>query len=150
MRKLLLVVAVLTMTTTAFAKSYGPAGCGLGAMVLKEKQGLVWNVLASWINGTGVQTSGMTSGTSDCDVSAKTKVAQITFIEANKIALANDIARGNGETLASLGSLYGCNNIDSMGSTLQSNYEGIFNGGANSEVLDDRISNIINVNKACI
>lgn len=150
MKKLLLVAAVLSLTTAAFAKSYGPAGCGLGAMVLKGKSGLVWNVLAATVNGTGVPTFGMTSGTSGCDVSAKTKVAQVTFIEANKVALANDIARGNGDTLASLGSLYGCQNVSTMGSTLQTNYEGIFNGNANAETVNDRITNLIVENKACM
>ncbi|MBL7665347.1 MAG: DUF3015 family protein [Bacteriovoracaceae bacterium] len=149
MRKLLLVSALLSLSAASFAA--GPAGCGLGSIMFKEKSGLVWNVLAATFNGSsGNQTFGMSSGTSECQVDDKTKVAQVSFIEANKVALANDIARGNGETLASLSSLYGCANTESMGSTLQSKYESIFKGQASAETLNDRITNIIVENKACI
>lgn len=148
MKKIVL-LAVLVASTSAFS-AYGPAGCGLGSMIFKDKQGLVFNVLAATTNGTsGNQTFGMTSGTLECDVNDGTKVGAINFIEANKVALANDIARGQGEALATLASLYSCSNVDKMGATLKANYEGIF-AQTNAEHINKTISGIIVENKACI
>ena len=78
--------------------SYGPAGCGLGSRIFKDKSGLMFNTMAATTNGTsGNQTFGMSSGTLGCK--GDTRVAAVNFIETNKVALANDVAKGNGETL---------------------------------------------------
>lgn len=151
MKMILSVVTFFALSITAFAKSHGPAGCGLGSMVLEGQSGLVMNVLAATLNGTsGNQTFGMTSGTSNCDVDERTKVASVNYIEANKVALSNDIARGNGETLAALGKIYGCSNIQNMGTTLQRNYSSIFAKDASARDIDARITSTIVSSKACI
>ena len=127
MKKLLVVVAVALMTSSAFAAKYGSAGCGLGSMVFEGDQTWWKQVLAATTNGTGVQTVGISLGTSNCDSPAPLKVGQAeAYVEANKVALANDIARGNGETIVGLSKVYGCANTTEFGRALKSNYTVIF------------------------
>ncbi|WPU66053.1 DUF3015 family protein [Peredibacter starrii] len=127
MKKLLVVVAVALMTSSAFAAKYGSAGCGLGSMIFEGDQTWWKQVLAATTNGTGVQTIGITLGTSNCDSPAPLKVGQAeAYVEANKVALANDIARGNGETIVGLSKVYGCTNAAQFGQALKSNYSTIF------------------------
>lgn len=79
-------------------------GCGLGTMVFEGQSGVAPQVLAVTTNGTSFnQTFGITSGTLGCDsndVIASAEVRQLTV--ANLDNLAKDMARGEGETLASL------------------------------------------------
>lgn len=127
MKKILVVVAVALMTSSAFAAKYGSAGCGLGSMIFEGDQTWWKQVLAATTNGTGIQTIGITLGTSNCDSPAPLKVGQAeAYIEANKVALANDIARGNGETIVGLSKVYGCTNSAQFGQALKSNYSTIF------------------------
>ena len=127
MKKLLLVVAVVLMTSSAFAAKYGSAGCGLGSMIFEGDQTWWKQVLATTTNATGVQSIGISLGTSNCDSPAPLKVGQAeAFVEANKVALANDIARGNGETIVGLSKVYGCSNSSEFGMALKSNYNTIF------------------------
>lgn len=127
MKKLLVVVAVALMTSSAFAAKYGSAGCGLGSLVFEGDQTWWKQVLAATTNGTGFQTIGITLGTSNCDSPAPLKVGQAeAYVEANKVALANDIARGNGETIVGLSKVYGCANSMEFGQALKTNYSTIF------------------------
>lgn len=134
MKKLLVVLAVTLMASSAFAGKYGSAGCGLGSMVFEGDQTWWKQVLAATTNGTsGSQTFGISTGTSNCDSPAPLKVGQAqAFIEANKVALANDIARGNGETIVGLSKVYGCANSMEFGQALKSNYAAIFPSAAAS------------------
>ncbi|MES2529050.1 MAG: DUF3015 family protein [Bdellovibrionota bacterium] len=144
MRKLLFVVAALVMTSSAFAAKYGSAGCGLGSMIFEGDQTWWKQVLAATTNGTGVQTIGITLGTSNCDSPAPLKVGQAeAYVEANKVALANDIARGNGETIVGLSKVYGCANTTDFGRALKSNYTMIFpTTAANSKEITHSINTV--------
>lgn len=127
MKKLLVVVVVAMMASSAFAAKYGSSGCGLGSMVFEGDQTWWKQVLAATTNGTGMQTIAISLGTSNCDSPAPLKVGQAeAFVEANKVALANDIARGNGETIIGLSKVYGCTNTNEFGMALKSNYSSIF------------------------
>jgi hypothetical protein len=106
--------------------SYGSAGCGLGSLIFTPGEGFM-QVFAATTNGSsGTQTFGITSGTSNCDGTAKTTGSIKNFIAANRSALAVDVARGGGETIRSLTALGGCQNEAAVGSTLQRNFSGIF------------------------
>jgi hypothetical protein len=144
MRKLLFVVAVLAMSSSAFAAKYGSAGCGLGSMIFEGDQTWWKQVLAATTNGTGVQTVGISLGTSNCDSPAPLKIGQAeAYVEANKVALANDIARGNGETIVGLSKVYGCANSTDFGRALKSNYTMIFpNTTANSKEITHSINTV--------
>ena len=132
MKKLVLLTIVLALiSTSAFAakssgKAYGAAGCGLGSMAMGKDGN---QVLAATTNGTfGTQLFGITSGTSNCtDGGAMASNQQLpVFVEANRLALSNDIARGSGETVANLSEVMGCNDPAHLANTLQSNFKAIF------------------------
>ncbi|MFZ4714673.1 MAG: DUF3015 family protein [Bacteriovoracaceae bacterium] len=132
MKKILGFVALSTLSVSAFA-GYGAAGCGLGSLVFQDK-GAVQQVLAATTNGTsGSQTFGITTGTSNCDSPNGMKSSKIeSFVEANMVAVNNDIAKGSGDTIASISNVYGCNDSKKVGATLQKNYKSIFPSNAAS------------------
>lgn len=133
MKKILVVLALALMTTSSFAAKYGSAGCGLGSMVFEGDQTWWKQVLAATLNGTGAQTIAISLGTSNCDSPAPMKTSQVeAYVEANKVALANDIARGNGETVVGLSNVYGCSNVNEFGRALKTNYKTIFNSAESS------------------
>lgn len=109
-----------------FARNYGLAGCGLGSQVMGPKDG---QIFAATTNGTsGNQTFGITFGTSNCigtPTSAKADRMD-KYIVANKVQLADDIARGEGETIQGLAQLMNCAEVSQLGSKLQSKFSTIF------------------------
>ena len=116
----------------------------LSQALLLSRQDAAWwkQVLAATTNGTGVQTIGITLGTSNCDSPAPLKVGQAeAYVEANKVALANDIARGNGETIVGLSKVYGCANSMEFGQALKSKYSTIF---ASADAKSSEITHNIN------
>jgi hypothetical protein len=126
MKKLLLISALVSFSSLANAK-IGTAGCGLGNIVFGSKPGLI-QVVAATLNSTGVQTVGITVGTSNCGGGFSS--AQLdNFVEVNQIALANDVSRGNGETVNNVAKILGCSNSQSVNDTLKTNYEVIFPSG---------------------
>jgi hypothetical protein len=145
MKKFLVIaVALVAMSSSAFAAKYGSAGCGLGSMIFEGDQTWWKQVLAATTNGTGLQTVGITLGTSNCDSPAPLKVGQAeAYVEANKVALANDIARGNGETIVGLSKVYGCSNAPEFGQALKSNYGTIFKtANASSKEITHSINSV--------
>lgn len=152
MKKLILGCAVSALISApAFAASYQAQGCGLGSTIWTDGSNLVHQVLGATTNGIfGNSTFGMTSGTSNCELESA-GYAQTVFIEANRVALANDIARGHGDTLASLTRMYGCENADTVAPVLQSNYEQIFsNENTSAQEIDRNITSLIKNDQACI
>lgn len=129
----LLIVALATFGFFATANAqleslkgsgtYGTAGCGLGSMVFGKEEGAM-QIIAATLNGTGVQTFGITSGTSNCGKGLLAKAEVNSFIQSNAIALENDIARGQGETLSTLNNMLGCD--AQFSNTLQKNFKNIY------------------------
>ena len=81
--------AALAFAATSHAAPYGAAGCGLGSVVFGAKTGFV-QVFAATTNGTsGNQTSGITSGTSNCVPAAKSEAfnKQREFVNTNLASL---------------------------------------------------------------
>jgi hypothetical protein len=110
-----------TVNGEVSGQGYGMAGCGLGSVLLGEKEGIVQIFSATLNNISANQTFGMTSGTSNCD--SYKDMASIRFIEDNRANLESDVARGGGETLESLSKMMGCQH--DVG-TLQNRYTEIF------------------------
>jgi hypothetical protein len=106
MKKLLLALVLIGfIALPAAAANQKNTGCGLGHMIMKGNDGLLFQVLAVTTNGTcGNQTFGITSGTLECDKPAKfASIERInTFVADNMDNLANDIAQGQGEYLNTL------------------------------------------------
>ncbi|MBS1982961.1 MAG: DUF3015 family protein [Bdellovibrionales bacterium] len=106
-------------------QGYGAAGCGLGSIVFGQKKGFV-QIFAATTNGTsGSQTFGISSGTSNC-AEGGSQASVEKFVDSNRVALANDMSRGSGETLAGLSKVMGCSDEQALGTTLQKNYSKVF------------------------
>lgn len=142
--KALVAVCVLVGFSQAFAQAkkkplidsasgqgYGMAGCGLGSVVFGDKPGMV-QIFAGTTNGlSGNQTFGISSGTLNCGESSGSAKAE-QFIEVNKVALENEMARGQGESLQSLSQVLECKNQD-FSQSMKSNYQQAFpKGGASA------------------
>ena len=131
-----LVLSILSFTAlNAMAAEIGPAGCGLGNVMMGGNDS---QILVATTNGTGTQTFGITSGTSNCvDAGGMAKIE--VFVEANKYALANDVARGQGETIAGLSQVLRCNSSAAVGRVLKQNYNQIFSSEGNSNEISAKI-----------
>lgn len=141
-------VAVTLSCGSAMAKGYGMAGCGLGSVIFGNDPGKI-QVIAATTNGTSYsQTFGITSGTSNC-VDPETSESAALFIENNRAALQTEAARGQGETIANLGSILGCEHTDLLSSQIQYNYRSIFSTpDRRSAEVRDSIYSVINSNSA--
>ncbi len=129
-------LAVGLVSGAAYADGHKQAGngdstgCGLGSTIWAGKTGVLPQILAVTTNGTsGNQTFGITTGTLGCDkndVIASAEVRQLAAASLDN--LATDIARGEGETLASLASAMKVEQADQplMFATLKGNFTRIF------------------------
>jgi hypothetical protein len=108
-------------------QGYGMAGCGLGSILFGETPGIVQVVAAFTNNFYSNNTFAGTSGTSNCDDrdSGDGRAVQ-AFVESNRMAMQNDIARGAGETLSAFYDIAGCSLRSEVSATLQKNYQNIF------------------------
>lgn len=131
---------------SGFEPTYGTAGCGLGSMLIGNKPGIV-QIFASTTNSIlGTQTFGITSGTSNCGSSGGAVASTKNFVETNRAVVAKDIARGQGETIATLSTLAGCGDSQRVGSSLQRNFKRIF---PDSAVADRQVAaNVVSVLKS--
>ena len=122
-------VAMLPFSNVAMADQ--DIGCGLGSMVFAGQSGKVYKVLGATTNGTsGNQTFGITFGTLGCDGSGTITSSQklAMFIDGNMDNLARDMAKGEGETLATLSEVWGIKQADKseFNSVAQANFAEIF------------------------
>ncbi|EKO3647748.1 DUF3015 domain-containing protein [Vibrio metschnikovii] len=110
MKKLFAVAALVALPFSNAVMADSDIGCGVGTMIFDGKEGKVFKVLGATTNGTsGNQTFGITFGTLGCDGTGTINSAQklALFIDGNLDNLAHDIARGEGETLATLSEVWG-------------------------------------------
>lgn len=146
----LLAWVALTLSTSAGAEEkYGVAGCGLGSIVIGNDPGIV-QIFAATTNGTSMnQTFGITSGTSNCDDTAASKSSAKAFVETNRVALSKDMARGRGETIASLSQLAGCADAQAVGRSLQKNFKRVFpKAGVSSSRVGDSVLSVLRRDKS--
>jgi len=103
--------SVPTRTTTA---GDGAGGCGWGSMLFDGNSGVPAHIFAMTTNGTfGNATFGMSSGTIGCDPSQPIRYkGGRMYISANLTRLAEDMSRGQGETLAGLSEVMGISQTD--------------------------------------
>ena len=119
------------------AAKYGMAGCGLGSIVMGPRGS---QVTAATTNNTGVQTFGITSGTSNCEPGDKMamRLEQQQFINTNLASLSKEMAQGNGDTLAAFASTLRCESKDygTFTRQLKDSYTTIFAAPGALAVLD--------------
>lgn len=106
MKKIIIAIAMMSSFSAFSAnKPYGYAGCGLGSVLIGKGEP---QIIAATTNDPSTQTFSISSGTSNC-VTIEDKTTQIkNFIEANYESLITDMAKGNGDTVYTLSSMYGC------------------------------------------
>lgn len=125
----------------AYQRPYGMAGCGLGSMIIPRNGA---QIFAATTNGTGVQTVGITLGTSNCvdDSSSQVASKMDKYIHGNKAQFEGDVAKGNGETIVALSQVMGCSESAQLGKTLKANYQNIFSE-VNTNIVTDNIITVI-------
>jgi hypothetical protein len=111
---------------TNTGRGYGSAGCGLGSIIFEPSTGFTQIFAATTNTLFGTQTFGITSGTSNCADPAAGSDAARAFVETNRSAFAKDVARGSGETIASLTRLAGCRDAGRVGAGLQRRFSVLF------------------------
>lgn len=101
-------LAFLLSQGHAYGKNYGMAGCGLGSLIIKDDNKI--QILAATLNSTGIQTLGITSGTSNCLPASKAAQLQKqkTFVQENLENLRRDMVKGDGEYLKAYAEVLGC------------------------------------------
>lgn len=129
------------MSEEMSGQGYGVAGCGLGSIVFGPKTGWV-QIVAATLNGTGVQTFGITTGTSNCDMGEGGLFAA-SFIESNREVVTKEFARGRGETVDSLAYILRCNDTQVFGDKMKENYGKILENGIDSYETTRRIMKTI-------
>jgi hypothetical protein len=148
MKKMILVISVvLMMASSTYANTVSQdCGCGLGNVLIGQKEGLVWGLLGTFLNGLcGNQTFGMTTGTLGCDTGGKIVMNEQmeVFVADNRDNLAHDIAAGNGETLSALAEIAHVTpeNQGRLFTQLQSNFDVIY---PDANVSDKHVVTVIN------
>lgn len=126
-------IALVSAASVSAADS--SSGCGMGWEVA-PKQSLISSSTRSIVNATFSNTIAMTLGTSGCAKHSivKNDAKGIHFAEANLNQLAVEMARGNGEFVASFASVFGCQNSSDFGSMVQANYETVLPTASTSGV----------------
>jgi hypothetical protein len=109
MKRFMLAIVLMSFialpASICYAVNQKNTGCGIGTLIMKGNEGLLFQVLAVTTNGTfGNQTFGITSGTLDCDKPARfaSNERLNIYVADNMDNLAKDIARGQGEYLNTL------------------------------------------------
>lgn len=144
--KYIISLAILAFSFSALAaKPYGMAGCGWGSQI-HGKDGN--QVLAITTNATsGTQTFGISSGTSNC-VTATEQTARIkNFIEANQESLVTDMAKGQGDSVNTLSSMYGCDTAH-FATAMKANYQTLTASKADATGMMVKINNVIEDSEA--
>lgn len=128
------------------------AGCGLGSVLLADSPDtLVFNVLGATLNGTsGNQTFGMTTGTLNCSTSNSVLALQ-TFVNDNLDTLAVDAARGEGEALDTLATIWGMDDAakEAFAAATQANFGDVFSSDSvNAEQVLENMNRVVSEDKA--
>ncbi len=118
------------------AGAYGTAGCGLGSMAFGSQPGGIQIIAATTNSLFGTQTFGITSGTSNCGPGLLAQGTK-SFVEANREALAKDVARGQGEAIGALTVINRCANSRAVGAALQERFGAIF---PSADATDDQVT----------
>jgi hypothetical protein len=141
MKKLFTLILSLLILSPTFAAN-GPAGCGLGTILFKDKEGLGFNILASFFNmSSGNQSFAMSTGTLGCESAKDATVTGPVFIKMNREKLANDIARGQGETLEAYLKLINKKKADKL--VLKNNFSTLFAADSDEDSIHNQIIQLL-------
>jgi Protein of unknown function (DUF3015) len=132
--------------SAGYRAPYGLAGCGLGSIVFKsasEHKDKWLQVIAVTLNGTGAQTFGITTGSSNCGAggnsAGQARLEQQIFFTSNFNSLTKEAAQGQGSSLSAFAEVLVCEagSFDGFAKMTQDNYSVIFNSDEPSQVLNN-------------
>ncbi|EPG74638.1 PF11220 family protein [Leptospira fainei serovar Hurstbridge str. BUT 6] len=155
--RLLAVLSVTALAGALFvsprveAKGYGMAGCGLGSLIIKNND--ISQIFAATLNATGIQTFGITSGTSNCssDGIVMKEKAQELFVTVNYESLEQEMALGKGEKLNTFAQLLGCtSDISSaqFGKMAKDKYSSLINSDTTPALLLSAVKSEVRKNES--
>ena len=128
LKKIIIVLSFIALPSLSFAAD-SSSGCGLGWKIVSDNS-LISSYTRAMTNALTSSTFGMTSGTSGCSKHSivKKDVEAATYAFTNFDSLKSDMSKGDGETLAGLGRLMGCNDasLGAFSSSVKSQYETVF------------------------
>ncbi len=134
----LVAAGMLAFSSSAFATNVGP---GLGYILIGDKTGAGWDLLASFLNGIyWNQYFAITFGTSGYDKGLVSMTETNQFVADNMDALAADIAKGEGEYIDTLSSLLNVSDSVAFKAALQNNFDEIF---TSADVSAEEVTNKI-------
>jgi len=126
------------------AMADGGTGCGLGTLWFDGNTGVAAHSIAMTTNGSLFNnTFGMSSGTLGCDSSQPIRYhGERVYIGANMTKLAEDMSRGQGETLAGLSEVMGIAQEDKPAfyALTQKHFDRIY---ANESVTSDQVADAL-------
>ena len=128
MKKTIISIALLSLSSTAMAEAPGGPGCGWGNMLFEGQSGPV-QFLATTTNGTsGNKTFGMTSGTNGCSMNDTLTYGGKSLLGSIMGEFSEDVARGEGEALNAVAVMYGVEQQDraSFATAMHSNFQTLF------------------------
>jgi len=133
------------LASSAFAAGNTNTGCGLGSMLIPQQDTVATQVLAATTNGTfGNQTFGITSGSLNCTKPFKLVMNDKAqkYVADNMDAIAEDVAKGEGENLDTLLSLLKVQNKEVVASKLKANFSKIYTDESvsSADILDNMAS----------
>ncbi|MDT8452068.1 MAG: DUF3015 domain-containing protein [Gammaproteobacteria bacterium] len=129
MKKTIISIALLGLSSTAMAEAPGGPDCGWGNMLFEGQAGIAPHFLATTTNGTsGNKTFGMTSGTNGCSVDGKLTYGGKSLLGSIMGEFSEDVARGEGEALNAVAVMYGIEQQDraSFATAMHTNFQTLF------------------------
>ena len=123
-------LVLISFSSILHAKgSYGAGGCGVGSVILGEKNDKSSQVFALLTNMTFGQIFSITTGTSNCHAGAKQAYLErrrVEFVAVHYSDLQKEMATGQGEKLEAFALLMGCETLTPFASMAQKNHAGLF------------------------
>ena len=129
MKKTIISIALLGLSSSAMAVSSGGSGCGWGNMLFEGQSGAAPHILGLTTNGTsGNATFGVTTGTNGCSADGQITYDGTSLVSSIMGELSEDVARGEGEALNAVAVMYGVEqqDRDSFASAMHANFQTLF------------------------
>ncbi|MCW8831556.1 MAG: DUF3015 domain-containing protein [Gammaproteobacteria bacterium] len=129
MKKTIISIALLGLSSSAMAEAPGGPDCGWGNMLFDGQSGIGPHFLASSTNGTsGNATFGMTTGTNGCSADGKLTYGGKSLLGSIMGEFTEDVARGEGEALNAVAVMYGVEQEDraSFATAMHNNFQTLF------------------------
>ena len=129
MKKTIISIALLGLSSTAMAEAPGGPDCGWGNMLFEGQAGIGPHFLASSTNGTsGNATFGMTTGTNGCSANGTLSYGGTSLLGSIMGEFSEDVARGEGEALNAVAVMYGIEQQDraTFATAMHANFQTLF------------------------